>query len=156
MKTLKRDSLGAAVLAALVLLAAAQGCDDNDNDNPKPPPVITTGGKTGSGGASSSAGATEGGAVSEAGGPSAQGGGVAQVGGSPNEDGTSGAGGNDTGPVPTCDHSERGEEDCFKCPTNGVLVEWLNRCPPSPEQAFDNAARLPKLNADGSVPALPN
>jgi hypothetical protein len=153
MKALKARSLGQARIAALVVLTALQGCGDDSDANPTPPDV-TAGGSSSKAGSANKAGTagkagssnnnTEGGTTSDGGKPS--------QGGSGNEGNEGGEG---PIPQPTCDLPELGEDGCFNCPKNADEQQWLNRCADSDCVPFDNQARLPLLNEDGSLPELP-
>lgn len=46
-----------------------------------------------------------------------------------------------------------GDGGCFACPTTSS--EIINRCTAASCARFDNAARLPRLLADGGLPPLP-
>ena len=150
MKTVKRQSLGSIVIAAVVALTASQGCSDDSDANPTPPDV-TTGGTKGNGGSGNRAGSS-----SNEGGSGNTGQGGAAGGGTATEAGSGNAGGDGPIPQPECELPELGEDGCFNCPKNGEAEQWLNRCADSDCEPFDNAARLPLLNADGSLPDLPN
>jgi len=166
MSHMKRQTLGSALVAAIFAFAALQGCSD-DNDNATPPDVNsggsnTTAGKSGNQGGSS---AGKGGDTNKAGnGNKAGTAGTGTEGGtSPTEGGTGpGVGGGEDGgaggdaPVPACTLPELGADGCFNCPKKGEVEQWLNRCSDGDCVKFDNAARLPKLKADGTVPALDN
>ncbi len=156
MSMFKRHSLGTAIFSAVLLLAAAQGCNDSNDGNPKPPDVgtsgsNTTGGKSGTAGSNNKGGENTG---------NTDEGGTAPVttGGTSNtpEGGSGNEGGGDNPPIPECNLPELGKDGCFNCPKDGVLEQWLNRCSDSDTVPFNNKARLPLLKADGSRPALPN
>jgi hypothetical protein len=157
-------SISRAFCGALALLLALQAC--GDDDNPTPPDDVTptagTGAKGGSGGragtSNSDAGA-DGDGESGKGGTKATGGTKAIGGTKPTTDGGAepvGGGGEGPDPAPACDLPELGEDGCFNCPVNGETEQWLNRCVDSDCEPFDNGpARLPLLEADGSLPDLP-
>jgi len=156
MKT--KRSFSYVLISSLLVLSALQGCsDDGDAANPTPPDVTTAGKKAtgGSGGSSSN-----GGSSNKAGTKATPDGGTGTTdGGAPPTEtpvgGQAGQGGE--GPVqPACDLPELGADGCFNCPKNGEVEQWLNRCVDSDCEPFDNAERLPLLEADGSLPALPN
>jgi hypothetical protein len=151
MKALKRQSLGSAMLAAWVALAAVQGCGDDSGDNPTPPD-ITSGGTSPKAGSSNKAGSDSKGGETGEGGT----GNDPSKGGETSEGGNVNVGGEGPIPQPACDLPETGADGCFNCPSNGESEEWLNRCADSDCEPFDNEARLPKLNQDGSLPELPN
>jgi hypothetical protein len=168
MKT--KGSISHAFCGALALFVVLQGCGDDDNDNPQPPDDVTpiagtkstggSGGKsnasdggdtnstagTGKGGSNNTGGTGKGGSESGAGAGNDGQGGEPEVGGA-------GAG---PGPQPQCDLPELGADGCFNCPVDGEVEQWLNRCVDSDCEPFDNAARLPLLESDGSLPDLPN
>lgn len=143
-----------AVLGCLALFAALQACGDDGDDNEKPPVVKPTGG-TGNAGGDDSGGTDQGGT-----------GATGNTGNTGNTDtGGTGQGGTSTEPVagsggaqggggPTCPLPERGEDDCYNCPVDGELEQWLNRCVEGECIPFDND-RVTLLNADGSRPDLP-
>ena len=47
-----------------------------------------------------------------------------------------------------------GPNGCYACPPS-TLLQFLNQCNTLSSASFDNKARLPLLNADGSLPPLP-
>jgi hypothetical protein len=161
MSAFKRNSLGMAIFSAVLLLGALQGCGDDD-DNPAPPDVETGGSNTTAGGKSSQAGSSSNAGKGGKGGSGNTGntdeGGNAPThnGGSGNDAGSGNEGGGDNPPIPACTLPELGADGCFNCPKDGEPEQWLNRCVDSDCVPFDNAARLPLLKPDGSVPALPN
>ena len=149
---MKRQSLIPAVFVGLVLIATA--CSDDDDANPKPP-VINPGGSNSNAGTPGKGGTPN------------VGGSTGNNGGAPNPDAGTGPGPTDggeppitvggqggTGPVPTCDLPETGEDGCFNCPTEPE--QYLNRCVDGDCIEFPNATRLPLLEADGSLPDIPN
>lgn len=157
MSLFKRYPLGSALLGATLVLVATQGCGDNGDDNVKPPDVNggtkNTGGSKSNGGSAgnttgNTGGADEGGAPSTTGGTGGKGGNASDA-GSGNE------GGGDNSPIPECDKPETGADGCFNCPKDKDVEQWLNRCVDSDCVPFNNEARLPKLQADGTVPPLP-
>ena len=145
---MKTKNLIPCLLGSLLLVAVACGDDDDKNNKP---PVINTGGsnagtgnRAGSGGSKSDGGSeSNGGAgnnTSEGGDPPVNNGGEAGQ-----------------GPVEVpCDLPELGEDGCFNCPDNGNVEQFLNRCTEGDIVEFSNAARLPLLEDDGSLPDLPN
>ena len=159
MSMFKRHSLGTAIFSAVLLLAAAQGCNDSNDGNPKPPDVGTSGSNT-TGGKSGTAGSNNKGGDNTGNTGNTDEGGTAPVttGGTSNtpEGGSGNEGGGDNPPIPECNLPELGKDGCFNCPKDGVLEQWLNRCSDSDTVPFNNKARLPLLKADGSRPALPN
>jgi hypothetical protein len=157
MSTSNQHSLASVIFGAALLLAGAQGCGDDGDDNPTPPD-ITTGGSNTTGGKSGTAGSTTtGGKSGTAGTKSNPDGGTASTdGGTTSTVGGGNEGGTGEPPIPACELPELGEDGCFNCPQDGELGQWLNRCSDSDCEPFDNQARLPLLEADGSVPALPN
>lgn len=154
------SSIKLACLFALGALALVQGCKDDGDGNDKPDTTIPvdTGGKNTTGGKANDAGKTsaEGGtgATSTEGGTGA----TSTEGGTGIEGGTGNEGGTGVIEPAKCTLPERGTNDCFNCPTDNVTVEWLNRCAPglSYDDAFDNAARVPLLPANGKLPPFPN
>jgi hypothetical protein len=153
MSTLNKQSLGQVLLSAVLVLAVTQGCG-KDDDNPTPPDV-NAGGSNSTGGSTTKAGSSGkagGGTAGETGTPDGGGpeGGTAATVGGGNE------GGSNEPPLPTCDLPERGANDCFNCPQDGELSQWLNRCVDGECEPFDNKTRVPLLKADGSLPDLPN
>ena len=165
MKTLKRHQLGSVLVSFVLLLAAAQGCNDS-SDNAEPPDVNGGGSNSaagedntaGSSGKTASHGGSSGKAGSSGTGTGTEGGSGSSDGGTPpiagSDDGGAGAGGAPA--TPTCTLPELGADACFNCPKNGQVAQWLNRCSDSDCEPFPNKARLALLKADGSVPALPN
>jgi len=158
MSAFKRNSLGMAIVSAVLLLGAAQGCSDDD-DNPAPPDVETggsntTGGKNGQAGSNSNAG--KGGKNGNGGSGNTDEGGNAPThnGGSGNDAGSGNEAGADNPPIPACTLPELGADGCFNCPEDGEVEQWLNRCVDSECAPFDND-RLPLLNPDGTLPLLP-
>jgi len=155
------SSIKLACLFALGALALVQGCNDDGDKNDKPDTNIPvdTGGKA-SGGKSNDAGKDSGagtGATANEGGTGATGneGGTGATG---TDGGTGNEGGTGVIEPPKCTLPERGTNDCFNCPTDNVTVEWLNRCVDGVnyENTFNNAMRVPRLPADGKLPAFPN
>jgi hypothetical protein len=141
--------------ALFVAVLTAVACGDDGNDNPAPPDV-TTGGKNngaGTGNKAGNGGKNDGGAgnTSDGGGPDTSNGGQP-----PTDVGGQGQGGDAPVPQPTCDLPVLGEDGCFNCPENGVVEQFLNRCTEGDIVEFDNDARLPLLEDDGSRPDLPN
>ena len=152
MKT--KRSIGLTLFGCLALLSALQACGDDKNDNEKPPKVTPSAG-TSTGASSGNAGQpSDGDGGTGNGSDGGNGNGNGNEAGVANE---SAAGQGGTGPIePECTLPERGEDDCFNCPKNGEVEQWLNRCVESECVPFDNAARLPLLEADGTLPDLPN
>ena len=91
---------------------------------------------------------------SDAGATSTEGG----TGATSTEGGTGNEGGTGVIEPPRCTLPELGENGCFNCPTDNVTTEWLNRCVAGLDydNAFDNAARVPLLPANGKLPPFPN
>jgi hypothetical protein len=151
---MRRNPFLPVILVSALLTAVA--CGDDDNDNPAPPDVSTggsnpnagSGNKAGNGGKGNAGGADTG---NDGGGPDTTDGGepTTIVGGQ-------GGGGNEPEPEPECNLPELGKDGCFNCPKNGVVEQFLNRCTEGDIVEFDNADRLPLLEADGSLPDLPN
>ena len=153
MSILNRHSLGRALISAAVILAVVQGCGDDSNDNPKPPDITTGGsaaGKTNDAGDGGKAGSSTSGKSGNSDGGTATEGGTGTTVGGGNE------GGSSEPPLPACDLPELGANDCFNCPKDGDLTQWLNRCVDGECEPFDNKARVPLLKDDGSLPDLPN
>jgi hypothetical protein len=145
-------SMSYALISGLLAFAALQGCSDDEDGNPKPPVVIPSeGGQDNEGGTGNTG--NRAGTQSNPGGAPSEGGTTSQpTAGQPSEGGGAGA-----PPEPTCDLPPLGEDGCFNCPENGEVEQWLNRCVDSECEPFDNSqARLPLINANGSLPALPN
>jgi hypothetical protein len=149
-------------LACLFALGAlAQGCGDDDaNDKPDTNIPVDTGGKASGGKANGGAGKANGGGTAgtsntDAGTTSE--GGTGALGGTGADGGTGAEGGTGVIEPPKCTLPEHGTNDCFNCPTDGVTVEWLNRCVSGLDydNSFDNATRVPLLPADGKLPAFP-
>jgi hypothetical protein len=153
MNALKRQSLGTALAASLTLLLGLQACGDDSDDNPTPPDVVTTGGTKAQGGANSTAG--KGGKSGTGGTGNGEGGGGNEPSGGTQPVAGGGQGGEGPEPEPECTLPELGEDGCFNCPRNREAEQWLNRCVESDCEPFDNKARLPLLNEDGSLPELP-
>jgi hypothetical protein len=156
MKPLKQTSLRVLVTLAFGALVVAQGCGDDANDNPKPNPTvpIDQGGKGGKGnneGGTGNTGNT--GNASNGGSPE---GGTGNTGNTGNAGPVGGEGGGTGIPPLECgDLPATGADGCFNCPEEPN--EFLNRCVDGADcEPFDNAARLPLLEADGSLPPLPN
>jgi hypothetical protein len=155
MSILNRHSLGQAALSAVLVLAAAQGCGDDSSDNPTPPDV-TTGGSNTTAGNTSRAGTTGKGGSNTAGKAGTTDGGFGNEGGSSASVGGGNEGGSGEPPLPACELPELGANGCFNCPEDGEVEQWLNRCVDGDCEPFDNKTRVPLLNADGSLPDLPN
>lgn len=164
MSLFKRFPLVTAIVGAALVLVVAQGCGDSGNDNVAPPDVNggndSTGGTKGNAGSKNnggSAGNSTGNVGGDDGGaPSSTGGTGGKGGTTSNDAGTGNEGGADNPPIPVCDKPETGANGCFNCPKDKEVEQWLNRCVEGDCVPFNNKARLPKLNADGSVPKLPN
>jgi hypothetical protein len=145
---MKNRTLIPALFVGSLLLAVA--CGDDEDGNPTPPDVGGSAGTKntgGSAGTKNTGGSTgnNGGAPSDAGnGPGPTDGGEPPV-------NVGGQGGE--GPAPTCDPFT-GEDGCFNCPSEPV--QYLNRCVDGDCVEFPNADRLPLLEANGSLPDLPN
>ncbi len=146
-----------ALLPALFagLLAAIACSDDSNNGNPAPPDV-STGGKKPTAGSGNKAGNSNDSAGVGAGGSTGGAPDPGDGGEPPIDVGGQGQGGEPSVPQPECDLPERGKDGCYNCPTNRVVEEFLNRCTDGDIVEFDNAARLPLLEDDGSLPDLPN
>ncbi|MDF3069733.1 MAG: hypothetical protein K0R38_5334 [Polyangiaceae bacterium] len=147
-----------ALLSSFVVLAALQGCGDDEGGNDKPPTTVKpTGGTSGTGneaGSDAQGGSPDGGGTKNTGGTGNTGNtGNTNAGGSDAPVGGNGAGG--APPEPACDLPELGEDGCFNCPVKGEQEQWLNRCLETDCVPFDNA-RVTQINADGSLPPLPN
>lgn len=151
MKALRRHSITSAVIATLTVLAVTQGCSD-DGDNPTPPPpIVGQGGEGGDGtGNTGNIGSGGEGATSSAG--TGNEGGTGNTGNT----GNGGEGGEPPLPLPECDSNlpERGPNGCYNCPEDGETEQWLNRCVAGDCLPFNNAARLPRLGANGERPPL--
>jgi hypothetical protein len=142
MKTSQTQSLRTVLVSAALTLVALQGCGDDGNDNATPPDV-SSGARNSAAGGDSARSNAQGGEDKGQGGQGGDG-----------NTGNQGGGGRQL-PQPECDLPELGENGCFNCPENGETEQWLNRCAEGDCEPFDNAARLPLLNNDGSVPDLP-
>lgn len=148
-------SFNYALFGTLALFTVLQGCGDDKDENAKPPTVKPAGG---SGGKNSSEAGSDGGGTTNKGGTSdpGNGGTGAEAGGPPEEVAGAGGGGGGAPPGPACDPL-LGTNGCFNCPADGEQEQWFNRCVDSTCLPFANTeARLPLLNADGSLPNLPN
>jgi hypothetical protein len=141
-----------ALVGAVTVLAALQGCGDDDSGNDKPPTTVKPTG--GSGGTGNEAG-------SDARGGAPDGGGKKSTGGTGNTGNIAGTGGEAVGgsggapPEPACDLPELGEDGCYNCPVKGRFEQWVNRCLDSDCVPFDNT-RVTQIEDDGALPALPN
>lgn len=156
MNAMTRSALWRTLLAASLLFLVVEGCKDR-NDNPAPPD-ITAGGSNTTGATSPTAGDTGDNGGSSTG-NTGNTGNTGDGGNSPGDiggAGNAGEGGSGAEPSqPVCDKPELGADGCFNCPENKKTVQWLNRCSDSDCEPFDNKARLPLLNEDGSLPDLP-
>jgi hypothetical protein len=134
MKTIRRHQakyayvwIAGGLLSSLLL---GQGCSSSDDDDAKP---TLTGGTAGTGGTGGSAGS----------------------GGAAGSGATDGGGTGGTGDAGSC-NPKTGADGCFNCPAN--TNEFMNQCHGASVQCskFPNTqARLPKLNANGTLPPLP-
>jgi hypothetical protein len=165
MKTENRGARSARTTLVLVtffaVLALAEACSSKD-DNPTPNTggTRTQGGSTAKGGSAGkgSGGTSSSGGTSQSGGNGASDTGGTDVGGEPGTGGTAGAGseggsgangGSDVG-----GGGDGGASPDSTCPASDL--GFLNRPSNSQCSKFPNTkARLPLLNADGSLPPLP-
>lgn len=147
---------GVILVALFSALAFSGACSGND-DNPTP----STGGKaqggartTGGSDSSSGGSATSGGAGQSGGSAGTGETGGTDAGGEPGTGGTAGAGEGGSGASGGSDVGGGGAGPDNHCPANDL--EFLNHPNESQCSKFPNTkARLPLLNADGSLPPLP-